>query len=616
MNPQPRFWIPAALLTIAVVFASPHRIVDADALSHLATGRWIMDHGVPHTDPFTVAHAARRWSNPEWLGDVVWFGLYRVGGEAATQIFKLLIIAVGLLLAFRRGVSMGAAPWILLALMLLLLPASAGRFTVRNHIHALWLIPLYQMVARQAHRQRVWWIVLLPLGWLWANLHSSFVVGWAILIASALDQRADGERPDHNGTAVVLGAHLLLPMLGPLGMSAYSQLWDHLVGAGVYRHFIAEWQSPLTSPAILAMIPLHLAAVTGVLGLVRQENRRSAGSAVLLLVGLAMAYSSRRFIPLVLVLSAPPMALFLTRTCARIGVRLRRGVVAASAILATGYLVVAVVIGRSAQQPLFERDNTARRATLFLAQHAAHSSCVFNSFNAGPWLLWNAPAIKHFIDPRNNHAAQFLKEYVRLLGDPARLARRMDRLSIDLALLSLGDRRTNGIVDELEQSPRWRLVFLDGRHALYARVDGPSAGLARRFGYRVIGARRAVDVELLEARDVAARAAFARDLAQLRQQGALLARGHEACLAALTTASSTPEKIVAPLDVVRGVVTRLSPSATLVACLGAGLRRAGLEQMARGMLREARMMFPDDPVIRRLNERGSPARVRSGAGKM
>jgi hypothetical protein len=586
--PQQRAWnaapgtrghwpLAAALLVLAVVAVAPARIVDPDALSHLANGRWIVEHGeVPRNDPFTFIHPSNRCANPEWLGDLIWFGLYRTGGEPTTQVFKLLVVVCALLLALRAAWYAGASPVVAVGLMLVLLPASAARFTVRNHIHALWLMPVFQLIGRRVLARRLWWLLLLPLCWLWGNLHASFVLGWPVLIAAALDHRSDGRLVDWKTTGLVLIVHGLLPMAGPLGTSAYAQIWDHLVGAQVYRRFITEWQSPLCSPAILAMVPLHVVAAVGAYGLLSWSCVRDRpGTALLFVLVCVLAYASRRFIPLVLVLGVPHVARTLAGLARRRMPALQPPAPALALALPLIYIALASwSLARVGPSPLFHREGTARESSRFLATHGPAGSRVFNSFNAGPWLLWNTPEIKHHIDPRNNRGSDALEAYVRMLGKPRRLVGRMNQMDVDFVLLSLADSRANGLVELLDDSARWHLVFLDGYYALYGRARGPAAGLVRRIRYRVIKARRAVDLKLA-VQDCGLRTLLLHDIRQLRGQGKLLATGYDACLEVLTDSASggaPSPRTAAQLRVLRGVAARLPPTRTLAACIGIAVR--------------------------------------------
>ena len=50
------------LLALAV-----HRLFGYDLWWQLATGAWIMENGLPSTDPFSYAFPDRPWIEPRWL---------------------------------------------------------------------------------------------------------------------------------------------------------------------------------------------------------------------------------------------------------------------------------------------------------------------------------------------------------------------------------------------------------------------------------------------------------------------------------------------------------------------------------------------------------------------
>src|SRR4029077_20902241 len=53
---------------------------DGDTYWHLASGRWIIEHGrVPLTDPFSYTKGGSPWQAHEWLADVLMWGAYSAG---------------------------------------------------------------------------------------------------------------------------------------------------------------------------------------------------------------------------------------------------------------------------------------------------------------------------------------------------------------------------------------------------------------------------------------------------------------------------------------------------------------------------------------------------------
>ena len=80
-----------------------------------------------------------------------------------------------------------------------------------------------------------------------ASAHLCYLVAGAALFESARTARW------RVGLVVLLMP--LMPLLGPSGFSGYVQLYEHIVGGPVYRAFLSEWASPLTSSGWLAILP-------------------------------------------------------------------------------------------------------------------------------------------------------------------------------------------------------------------------------------------------------------------------------------------------------------------------------------------------------------------------
>ena len=126
-DPSKAVLIGAGVVLICLTLSASWHLSDADGLSRLAIGQLIARTGsIPQTDPFTFSRPALYWCNPEWLGDLIWYGAYHVGGEPALVVLKIGLITIGWWLALAWATRAGASPWVTLALMALLLPAVSG----------------------------------------------------------------------------------------------------------------------------------------------------------------------------------------------------------------------------------------------------------------------------------------------------------------------------------------------------------------------------------------------------------------------------------------------------------------------------------------------------------
>src|SRR5438552_3373985 len=72
------------LVTAGFVRLLSGPVIDPDYWWHLATGRWMLEHGrIPFHDPFSYTHAGQTWYAHEWLAELGFAVADRVAGYAA-----------------------------------------------------------------------------------------------------------------------------------------------------------------------------------------------------------------------------------------------------------------------------------------------------------------------------------------------------------------------------------------------------------------------------------------------------------------------------------------------------------------------------------------------------
>src|SRR5947207_10136999 len=83
----------AGLVVLAVALVSYWRVANAETFMRLAIGRMTAVEGllVAH-DPWIYSVPGLGWRNPEWLGDLLLYGIYRAGGEGGLVAFKLVLL--------------------------------------------------------------------------------------------------------------------------------------------------------------------------------------------------------------------------------------------------------------------------------------------------------------------------------------------------------------------------------------------------------------------------------------------------------------------------------------------------------------------------------------------
>jgi len=636
-------WTAAAIILLVLV--APWRVMDRDALARLAVGRHIVQTGaVPANDPFTFSRPEARWVNPEWGGDLLWYGAHELGGgEPGMVALGLGLAALGIFLTMAWAVRAGASPPVMAGMLMVTLPALAGLLHTRNYVHAYWLIPLYLLIL---HRGGRWLWALAPLAVLWANLHSSFVVGW-VLVAAALIGRlaggaegAEGEertllrarlrQPQTLFLLAVLVAHPLLAMAGPHGAAVYGQLWDHLANADIYRQWVLEWRPPTETRGMLAQLPLHLLGIAGLLSFLPSCNRRRLGGLVRVLACLALAYSSSRFLGLLAVLAAPDVAINLQRWLGslRPGHMLAR--LAPLALLLAGLGLAGAAaheVRTSKRPPLLEQPAAPLAAATFLARRAPQNTRLFNTYNAGPYLLWLSPRTRLYIDPRNNLGAPLVKRYVeQLLVSPEQFEAEAKKTGVQLALVDLTDDRYSVLATHLHRSRAWKLVHMDGCFAIHRSADRAASRRFAREDYLVL--EGTLELEYLLQHHVVA---IRHDLVRLKKTAPYFAAALEGYL--LLSATSGPPPLIVPpssklrLELERGrellskALPHLPPSPALMSYLATADARLGKLDACKDVLLVASRLFPTSAHVLGLKVElarlgGDKAKIRALAQRM
>jgi len=273
-------WVLPLAAVGLVSFAGPI-LNDGDTFWHLAAGRWMIAHGqVPATDPFSYTFAGQPWVAQEWLSEVLMAGAWQAAGWAGVML--LIGLAMGATTALMLGwMRRWLAPLPAIAALVVGLACVAPSLLARPHIlalpaMALWTVGLLDARAR-AKAPSFW---LLPVMILWANLHSSFIVGLGLAAALGLEQALDFKawRWRTMGLWAVFGlASLGAALLTPHGVDGFA-FPLRVMGMKTLPN-ITEWQGP----DFLKLQPLEIAVLAGAFAIFWRGARLTAVRAALVL---------------------------------------------------------------------------------------------------------------------------------------------------------------------------------------------------------------------------------------------------------------------------------------------------------------------------------------------
>jgi hypothetical protein len=484
----PRWFRPALLAIAAIALFAPftREVSDFDFWWTLKSGQYIAEaHRLPVPDPFAFttplardAYAGesvvRRFNLTfEWLAQLIFYGVYRVGGFASIVFFRALLLAsccaLTGLIAWRRtqGFYRGLAAAFAAASVLAIYSASDRSF----------LFTFFFLAATLAILEFRKWLWLLPaIALVWANCHGGFFLqGIAVgaYCAEAAWLRYRG-RPQSGDRAlwIVLATCILASAANPNGYRVLQVL--HYFRTSFLQSKLLEWQAPVLWP--LTAFSALLFAAAGVLLWAHKRVRPAdwllfAPFAVAALMAQRNTFLIALWAPVILVSyipwkrALPAMAHY------------------AAAAALVGVCTLGIARGGAFQFRAADWRFPAGAADFLLSHHVA--SPVFNTYEQGGYLMWRLwPQGRVFIDGRALSESVF-NDYARILynhsnadGGPT-AQELLDRYGIQTIVMN-GFEYGEGLAYNLPLSlsgdqTKWKLVYNDPQAVVFMR--NPPAGV-------------------------------------------------------------------------------------------------------------------------------------------
>ncbi|HNT28069.1 MAG TPA: hypothetical protein PKH10_07820 [bacterium] len=310
-------WPHHLLLIFVSVFIAFYKLSFGDLWTHLAQGRYILDHHtVPSTDVFSYTYFGKPWANWEWLHNLMTALCWEQLGPNGLILLRMLLLC-GIALALYRLLRVYlASPLGSFALTCFSLVLLQQRVADRPHFFSyLCLALLLLLLSRPRDSWRGPLLAVVALLIVWRNSHPSWVLGLAILAAwygDTLLSSKDGplRRSWRLPILLVIGAvaiFLLTPI--PIDLSAYLSLQSGETD-------VPEWRSLFfLGPALLNGYYLLFFLFSALLLAAAVRSFRPRPFYTLLAVAmLANAYWHFRFIPEAVMLGMPLIAMALART--------------------------------------------------------------------------------------------------------------------------------------------------------------------------------------------------------------------------------------------------------------------------------------------------------------
>ncbi|MFZ0684360.1 MAG: hypothetical protein WAM89_02355 [Terriglobales bacterium] len=472
----------SGVLLLGLLGMTARNAIDPDLWWHLRAGQWIVETGhVPHVDSFSFTRAGQPWVAHEWLSEVVFYELWKLGGPVALIVFSALVTSAGFMVLFWRCAAQ--AQWAAAATALGAL-AAASSWGVRPQMFTFTLAALLLWLLERGESRPGLLLWIPPLFLLWLNLHAGFALGPALLLAygaGILFETAFGHTPWQQARPIVVrvllvvAACLALVPLNPNGAKLYRYPFETLSSHGM-RSLIAEWGSPDFHRGLY----LPLLAVWLLLLVVFASGRARPKWRVfvpLLLTGFA-ALDAARHIPIFILLAIPVIAAALPAGAGAVTALPRRLVATRfrpifnlAVIVLTGALVLAKWSSLARNEDAKEAEMFPREAVAFL-HSGDYPRDLFVDYDWGGYVLWKLyPEYRVFVDGRADlYGDKLLRQGAETVLDLRTGWREvLDHWKVEAILVP----PSSAVAQALMLDPEWHVAFRDSKATVLVRRLDP-----------------------------------------------------------------------------------------------------------------------------------------------
>jgi hypothetical protein len=384
------------LFFLTIVLAAALSPMASDTWWQLRAGgdMWTSGH-VLLTDTYSHTAYGGFWPNHEWLSQVAFYGLYRLGGLALLSLFSAAAIVAA------WGITWHLATGPTLQRLIVLLPAlvpASEHWAPRPHALSLLFLPLAVWLVIE--RRYVW---LLPLFWIWANWHGGVLLG-LVVVTAALGAAVIHEPRAFPKIGLAFVGCLVAVTLTPLGASFWIEIPKSL--SRIHQYPLNEWQAPTLGE--IPLLPFWVIAAV-LCGLVMRHWRRLrqvAGRdlAILCLSAFAilpLALSAVRNVGPFLMLAAPAVCALMPRVGAWAERRRQHRPALNLALTMSACLAVAIVIGYAYRFQIRHLQWTPLPEASLLALKRCPDN-LYNRYDEGGYLIWFEPDRRVFLDGRQD----------------------------------------------------------------------------------------------------------------------------------------------------------------------------------------------------------------------
>ncbi len=508
-----------------IIFAANIEIKDLDLWLHLATGKYIVDHGViPRVDILSGTLAGTPWINHEWLFQVIVHLLYDSFGPdglIALQVVLVgLIFVLLLMLGYREEMQLIPIGTLFCVFMVLQL-----RFTHRPDLFSLMFFVVYFCILAFQSESKLSIFILFIVQILWNNIHGFFILGPIIIFIGLLGEWVKRHVPlpwewsktgrfkddEYLRLKYAFGIVLLACLFNPHFIKGALYPLNILLSVSgkskVFFSHIGELRKPISLSTLFVWnrffyykLLIVLSSASFVL------NRKKLDVGLLLFWTFFLIFSLNANRNVVYFALAAYLAIianmqqFLTLDKVKSMLERKKIFLIGSMAMKVWLIVFMLHFGsKLALRGYFDFDHHVRKseysgglslrnfpykAANFLVENDIKGN-FFNDFNSGAYLLGRCfPQIKVFIDGRTEvYGADYFQEYRKAYdGDLESLHKILDKYNLTGAFLgSVYAPASKNTIAYFYKSDDWALVYFDYDATIFLKKVPENEDIITRY---------------------------------------------------------------------------------------------------------------------------------------
>ena len=451
-------------------------MMGSDMWWHLAAGRELIQTGSPWmVDDWSFTAGGGDWLNHEWLADIFYYSWVSLWGVESLVYWKWLVILLtyGTLQYTLARENDSAMAGFLCAAMAIAI--GAPFIDVRPHLYSLLIYAflLFLLLGRQASP---WLLALVFL--VWVNLHGGFFFGLmalGILLFPWRDFSVAKFR-----TAFLIGLLCVAASaLNPSGLKNFLYPLTYAFDQSSPFRGLGEWLSPfkpggIRSPLFFYFMWAPLLAVLYAVPLIRRRTGLPWEGLALTGLTLAMALTSRRFIPLFGISLAVMLAPLAAYACKNLLLVRLRPAVACLALVAALFRLMPYPLSSGPAFHYLVAEYSYPVDMLNFIEANKIKGNVYALYNWGGYIHWRTDGgLQVFIDGRADtvYDAKTYLQYVDVLREADGWLQSVEDSGAQYFLWPVA--RNNGQLKlgQLLASGKWQPVYRDATAYLLARND-------------------------------------------------------------------------------------------------------------------------------------------------